>query len=257
MKKINKLDCRSLNFSPELSMRRLEKAQLVIKSNILRSILCFCLYIFGVKRNEIGEFLGIPHNTVRSMLKGIMRDGVFAFFDRRRQKSIETILPASTKIKKDVKITMTSENSIISIEDAEISISRENKLQFRAFVLMLADNKLISKTKAASLLNVSSSHIGYLCKKINRNDICCLIDKRQGQQHDYVYTPEIKSELILQFTVNASSGGRTSGHGIASDVQKRTQLDLSERSVRYHISKLGLNMISGKIKELICSQKKT
>jgi repressor of nif and glnA expression len=72
-----------------------------------------------------------------------------------------------------------------------------------------------------------------------------------------VYKPKLKSELILQYVVNASNGEKTSGHAIASDILERTRIDLSERSVRHHISKLGLRMIVGKITELICSQKKT
>lgn len=254
---IKKLNCRDLNFSPELSIKRVEKAQLVVKLDVLRNILCFCLYILGVKRSEIAEFLGIPHNTARSILKKILSDGISAFFDRRCKKNVETISPVSTEKKKNVKITMTSEIAIISIENADISIRRKNKLQFKAVVLMLADNKLISKTTAGSLLNVSSSHVGYLCEKLTENDISSLIDQRKGQQQDYVYTPEVKSELILQFAVNASGSGKISGHALASNIQERTRIDLSERSVRHHISKLGLNMISRKMKEMICSQKKT
>ena len=257
MKKVNELDCRNLKFDPKLALRRMEKAKLVIKPNVIKSILCFCLYILGAKRNEIADFLGLPHNTVRSMLKGIMRDGFTAFFDRRRKKNDGTISPKPTEKKQEVKITTNDKNHIISINNAEISICRENKLQFKSLVLTLTANKLMSKTASSSLLNATSSHVGYLCKKLREKDIGCLIDQRRGQRQDYVYKPELKSELILQYVVNASNGEKTSGHAIASGILERTRIDLSERSVRHHISKLGLRMIAGKITDLVCSQKKT
>lgn len=258
MERMNRLDCRELKFNPELSKKRLKKAHLVIKFDILRKVLCFCLYLLGANRNDIGNFLDIPHNTVRSMLRTILRDGVCAFFDRRGRKTDDSeITPTPVSESKDVVINVNYEDQVIFINNAEISIPPGNKLQFKSIVLTLADNKLISKTEAGSLLGVTSSHVGYLCKNVKEHDINFLIDKRQGQRHDYVYTPELKSELILQFVVNASEGKKTSGQAIVSAIQERKQIVLSDRSVRHHVSRLGLNMIAGKITETVSSQKKT
>lgn len=255
MDKSVKSDCQRLKFSPELSQGRMEKAQLIIGTKTLRNILCLCLYLLGVKRNEIAEYLGIPSNTVRSKLKAMMRDGISAIFDRRKKRNDTTISSPKKKDKK-VHITQTSEMNIISIGNTDISIHQRNKLQFKVFVLMLAENKLITKIAAGALLGVSSSHIGYLCKKLKEEDLPCLIDKRKGQREDYVFTPEIKSELILQFATNASCHAKTSGHAISSDLQKRSQINLSERSVRYHLSKLGLSGKADKMRSMICTQKK-
>ena len=121
--------------------------------------------------------------------------------------------------------------------------------------LTFTDNGLISKTHTGKLLNISSSHVGHLIKSLSENDLSCLLDKRRGQQKDHVFTPEIKSELILQFTSNAVSGKSTSGSALANDLKERTQLDLSDRSIRMYISKLGLKGMDKKLRSMI--EKKT
>ena len=87
------------------------------------------------------------------------------------------------------------------------------------------------------------------------DDVSGLVDKRQGQQQDYVFTPEIKSELILQFASNAALGKPTSGAALVNDLKERAQLDLSERSVRMYILKLGLKNMGEKLRLMI--EKKT
>ena len=68
-----------------------------------------------------------------------------------------------------------------------------------------------------------------------------------GQQKDYKFTPEIKSEIVIQFAVNAALGKSTSSATLSKDIQERTKLQFSPRSIRFHISKLGLK---GKSKQL-------
>ncbi len=122
-------------------------------------------------------------------------------------------------------------------------------------ILTFAENGLISKTSAGKLVGISSSHVGYLINNISENDLLCLIDKRKGQQKDYVFTSEKKSELILQFVSNAVLGKSTSGSALANDLKDRTQLDLPDRSIRMHISKLGLKGMDEKLRQMI--EKKT
>ena len=86
MSGFNNIDCRTLSFSPELSSKRLSKAQLIFGEKVIKRIICFCLYILGVRRIEISEAVKLPENTVRTMLKAISRDGFAAFFDRRKKE---------------------------------------------------------------------------------------------------------------------------------------------------------------------------
>ncbi len=173
MSEFNNVDCRVLSFSPELSSKRLSKAQLIFGKKVIKRIICFCLYILGVQRIEISKALKLPENTVRIMLKTILRDGFEAFFDRRKKGGL-----------------------------------------------------------------------------ISKNDLLCLIDKRKGQQQDYVFTPEKKSELILQFVSNAVLGKSTSGSALANDLKDRTQIDLSDRSIRMYISKFGLKGMDEKLRQM-------
>ena len=252
----NNIDCRTLSFSPELSAKRLNKAQLVFGEKVIKRIICFCLYIFGVRRIEISETVKLPENTVRTMLKAISKDGFVAFFDRRKKKENRIGNQSDKSIKrKDIQITELHDSYQISINKLDISISKKNKHQLKAMLLTFAENGLISKTHAGKLLNISSSHVGYLINIMSENDLLYLIDKRQGQQQDYVFTPKIKSELILQFASNAVLGKPTSGSALANDLKEREQLDLSDRSIRMYISKLGLKGVDEKLRLMI--EKKT
>ena len=122
-------------------------------------------------------------------------------------------------------------------------------------LLTFLDNGLITRKEVAQALGFSCGNTDKLLRKIRTEDVSGLLDKRRGQQKDHVFTPEIKSELILQFTSNAVSGKSTSGSALAHDLKERTQLDLSDRSIRMYISKLGLKDMDKKLRSMI--EKKT
>ena len=69
-------------------------------------------------------------------------------------------------------------------------------------------------------------------------------------------TPEVKSELIQQFVVNALSGWSTSGRAIAEELQQRCEIEVSERSVRLYLNKLGLPKLKESLPALLADQKK-
>ena len=83
MSDFNNIDCRALSFSPDLALKSINKAQFLFGSKVLKRIICFCLYILGVRRVEISKAVELPENTVRTMLKNVSRDGYETFFDRR------------------------------------------------------------------------------------------------------------------------------------------------------------------------------
>ena len=252
MDEFKKIDCRFLSFSPDLSANRLSKAQLVFGEKVLKRIIVFCLYILGVRRTEISKVTKLPENTVRTMLKAISQDGFIAFFDRRKkQVGITGNVHVRPTKKKDIKINELNDKYQISINETDIFISKKNKHQFKAMLLTFAENGLISKTYAGKLLNISSSHVANLINNMSENDLICLIDKRRGQQKDYVFTPEVKSELIVQFAVNAATGKPTSSPVLTKDLEQRISHKLSERRIRFHINNLGLKDKAAKLWELI------
>ena len=102
------------------------------------------------------------------------------------------------------------------------------------------------------------THCRELARKLASRDVDeVLVDKRQGLKQDYLFTPEVKSELIQQFALNAVSGRPTSSRAIAEDLEKRCSIELSPRSVRLHLGKLGLSRIADSLPELIALGKKT
>lgn len=256
MSSFNKIDCQELSFSPELSFNRISKAELVFGSKILRRIICFCLYILGARRAEIAKAIYLPENTVRTMLKTISRDGLEAFFDRRKKQENRLVQSPDTPVKsKDIQINEIQDYFLISINGLDISVSKQNKQQLKAILLTLTENGLLAKARTGKLLNISPSHVGHLLKSLSQSDLSFLTDKRRGQQQDLVFTPEVKSELILQYTANAVSGKPTSGAALASDLKERTEHDLSERSIRLWLSKLGLKNMDKKPMSMV--EKKT
>ncbi len=250
--KIDSIDCRNLSFSLDLSESRLNKVLLVFGENVLKRIIVFSLYILGVKRTDISQVVKLPENTVRTMLKTISKDGVIALFNRRKKPLVMTKDPdekPSTKV--GIEISELNDRYQISINGKDIFILKKNRHQLKAMVLTFAENGLISKTFAGKLLNLSSSHVGYLINKVSENDLSCLIDQRKGQKKDFVFTPEIKSELIVQFAVNAATGKSTSSPVLAKDLEQRTSHDLSQRSIRFHINNLGLKGKAAQLWELV------
>ena len=237
---IETLNFQSIDFNANVSKRRLEKAKLVFGEYVLKRILCLCFYFMGAKRNKIAQLFDFPKETVCSMFKVIMKDGFEAIKDRRTKKPPDEKVIVQEKVP-SVKIAETDSSWQINVNGIDILILKTNLLQFKLILLSFVSNKLISKTEAAILLNISSSQVAHLERELLKNDLPALIDKREGQQKDYKFTPERKSEIIIQFAANAALGKSISSATLSKDIEQRTKLQLSPRSIRYHISKLGLN----------------
>ena len=240
MSQIATLNCQSIDFNTNVSKQRIEKAKLVFGEYLLKRMLCLCLYFMGAKRNEIAQLFDFPKETVCSMFKVIMKEGFDAIRDRRTKRPPEEKVIVQEKVSAVI-ITETDDSWQIKVNSLDILILKTNRLQFKSMLLSFVTNKLISKTEAANHLNISSSQVAHLEKELLKNDIPALIDKREGQQKDYKFSSELKSEMIIQFAANSALGKSTSSAALSKDIQQRTNLQLSPRSVRYHISKLGLN----------------
>jgi hypothetical protein len=71
-----------------------------------------------------------------------------------------------------------------------------------------------------------------------------------------VLTPNVKSQIVLQYTANAVLGRATGSKAVVADIGKRCGLAVSDRTFRYCIAKLGLGKIATKLPELLDSVKK-
>ena len=188
------LNCQDIEFDANVSAQRLAKAKLIFGEYILRRLLGLSLYILGVKRNVIAKLLSLPEDTVRSILRTVMRDGFDALKDRRKKKQ-HNKTSRDARMKNPVKVSISGDLWQLNINGVDIFIPKNNPLQFKLILLCLSNNNLISKTKAAGLLNISSSHVAHLENELSKNDIPALLDKRVGQQKDYKFQSSLNFDF--------------------------------------------------------------
>ncbi len=250
------MDCQNLTFSPRLSKDRIEKAEQVLGKKILNKLICYVLYLLGVDRASLSSFLNLPAGTVRSLIRSINNQGLSAFEDKRQKNS--TLMPIiSSIITPEFIVEKSTIYLICGQSRTTINIPPENKIQRRVFLLTVLNHNLINKSIVAQLLELSEDRVQKLARLLTKEDVGCLIDKRQGQQQEYCYTPQVKAQLIEQFVIDIVSEGKTSGKQLAENLMMRCQLGLSPRSISYHFQKLGLNRIKNSLPTCLADLKKT
>ena len=237
-----------LNYSDLHRNNRLAQAREILGTMFVNRIIAFALFLLGANRKEIAKYLEIPLDTMLSFFTRITKYGSSGFLDRRTKPQRQSdnkynALTCSIK-ESQLEFHFGSTSKIIKIPE-------DNVLQYKTIILTFLDNGIINRKEAAKALNYSSGNTDKLLHKIRTEDISCLIDKRQGQKKYYLFTPEIKSELILQFAANAATGKSTSSSVLADGLKQRTSLQLSHRSIRYHIAGLGLKGKSKALQKLI------
>ncbi len=248
------INCQTIPFSKELQQQRMTQAQSILGTRVVKHIVCFVLYLFGVDRKSISNLLSTPPGTIRSIIRAIIHDGLPALEDRR--KSSSTFLP---RPEKSLKVNIRKEGQSVIIDFAiagELAIPRQNTLQIKVILLTLLDNNLITTREISEVLGFSTVHTLNLAQKLHADDVIALIDKREGQQQEYRFTPAVKAELIQQFVLDIVSSGKSSGKLLANHLQQRCELILSERSIRDHINKLGLSGIKKSLPHLLSALKK-
>ena len=249
-------DCQKVTFSPELSKKRLAKALNYLGPQIIQRLLCFALYLLGVNRSAIGDILNIPTETAKSIIKVVQRDGLSALEDRRRTPFV----PAQ-KSQELEPITLNEDGNTLVInfgfKGREIHLSRDDALQSRTVLLSMVNSRLLSKQMAAKAIKVTPSYMTTLIKRFHKEGAISLVDQRQGQKHDYRVLPAVKGELIQQFAVDVVTSGRTSGEKISAELKERCDLELPPRTIRHHMSQLGLSRIKRTLPQLLATVKKT
>ncbi len=240
------------------SQKRMEQASATLGTEFIARITALALYLLGAKLKDLAKFVDMPLDTVKSLVKRTLRDGVPALEDRRRR--VSTFLPSHVEAAKPTSCTLLVEEETFVVQldgTRRIELSRLNPVLCRTVLLTLLDAKLLGIEEVSEALGLSRERVRKLRKKLIDGDVHAVLDKRKGQQKDYLFTPEIKSELVQQFAVNAISGQSTSSRTIAEDLQQRCEMKLSERSIRLHLNKLGLTRIANSLAMLVETEKKT
>jgi len=248
------INCQAISFSQKLQQQRITQAQKILGAKVVDNFICFALYLLGVDRKSISTLTNTPPGTIRSKIRAILSSGIAALEDRRSHLS--TFLPPQEKVRK-ASIYTEEQSTVVDFGTGrKLKIPGQNIMQTKVILLTMLQSNLLSSRDVSQVIGFSTVHTTNLAQKLHTGDITVLIDKRQGQKKDYLFTSDIKAELICQFVLDIVTSGKSSGKLLAKQLQKRCNLTLSERSIRYHIEKLGLSKIKKSLPQLIWRLKK-
>jgi DNA-binding transcriptional ArsR family regulator len=237
----------------------MRQARESLGAGIIRRLLCFSLYLLGLNRSAIGGTLGIPPDTAKSIIKAVKRDGLRAFEDRRLKSS--TLRPKQESAQPPPPVTLreTEEHVVVDFGAPErsVKLSRQDPLQMKTVLLSLSNSGILSIRQVAEAIELTPSHTAALARRLREQGALSLVDRRQGQKEDFVVTSSVKAELIQQFAVDVLTSGRTSSTAISEKLKERCGIVLPDRTVRHHLSRLGLGSIKRSLPQLVAAVKKT
>lgn len=256
--KMRLIDCQSLTFSPQLSESRMGQARESLSAGLIQRILCFALYLLGLNRSAIGLTLGIPPDTAKSIIKAVKRDGLRALEDRRLKSS--TLLPKQESTEPPPIMLREDDDHLVvdfGIRDRAIKLCRRDPLQMKTVLLSMFNSGLLSTRQVAEAIELTPSHTAALGRRLQEQGALSLVDQRQGQKEDFIVTSSVKAELIQQFAVDVITSGRTSSTAISEKLKERCGIVVPDRTVRHHLSRLGLRSIKRSLPQLVAAVKKT
>ena len=251
-----------ITFSQVHSKKRVQKAIKLLGERNVKRIVAIALFFLGGKREHIGEFLDIPIGTFYSFLTRFHNIGIIALTDQRSKQAkpqqeahalIDTSRPSHGLeiVSGEIKFFLN-----IPYEKNKLVINPSNHLQYKTVILSFLNSGFLSVKEAGALLGISERHVRDIGKTLRTNDVEALVDGRKGQQKDYIVTEEVKAEIIQQYAANLVGGKPISGNVIATQVNDACSTSLSERTIRQHISKLGLNRIKKSLPAVLKDVKK-
>jgi hypothetical protein len=246
------MDCRQVAFSAEKSQERIHTALQVFPRKLLMRILAFALHLLGARRKDVAALVEMPEESVKTLLRLVLRDGFPAVRDRR----LSAVPPMAHAPPSPAQISARRDAHGWIVEfgtrENTLSIPATHSVHARTVVLSLFNAGVLSAQQCASALGISAAHCRELAHKLASHDVAqSLLDKREGQRRDYRFGPRQKAELIQQLAARTVAGHSTSSDVLAEQVNERTQAGLSARTVRWHIRNLGLADIRKTLPELV------
>lgn len=243
-------------FSLHRSQQRLEKAKLILGEAVVYRILTFALYLLGANVQALAAFLKMPHDTVKSLIDRVITEGLSALEDRRRKTPTFVSQPCTPTEKP--KLTVEAEHLTLHFYgERKMKIPRRNKFQCRTVLLSMLPAGLLRREAVAEALELSTERTRKLKTALFKNDVHAVIDQRRGQQRDYRMTSRVKAELIQQYVLNLNSETSTSSRQLSNDLHQRCELDLVARTIRLHVSRMGLKHLKASLSLLLHGIKKT
>jgi hypothetical protein len=251
------MDCRHVEFSPTKSQERINKALLVFPRALLMRLLAFSLHLLGAERKAVAALVGMPEQSVKTVVRLAMCDGFPALRDRRGSGGppVAKVSPSS------LRITARRQGGWYLVEFGPsakvLRIPFGFRVQAKTVLLSLVNAGVLSCKRAPPRWDPYRTLPCALPKAAGQDVVESLVDKRQGQKRDYLVGSQQKAEIIQQLAARAITGRSTSSDVLAEAVNKRTQARVSARAVRWHIQKLGLTHIKQSLPQLVETLKKT
>jgi hypothetical protein len=252
------MDCRDITFSADKSRDRIDHALRVFPRKLLMRVLAFALHLLGASRKDVAALVDMPEESVKTLLRLVMRDGFPALRDRRCTASAPTPAAASAATAASAHADGDGWSIDLGTRGGALRIPTTHPLQARTLVLSLLNAQLLPTQQCAAALGLSPAHCRALARALAARDVAeALFDKRVGQQGDYRVGPEQKAQLIQQWTARTVTGQSTSSEVLAREVNALTEACLSARTVRWHLQHLGLSAIRDTLPQLVETLKKT
>ena len=138
-----------LNFSNNLSDKRIAQAESILGRKVVRKILTYALFLLGVNRSTIASFLDTPQGSVRSLVLAIKNKGLSGFDDQRRK--ISTFKPPRPE-KVIPTIEIEKQFLIVNFNFANISLKvpNSNPFQKRIVLLSMTNSGLLKRKEVAN-----------------------------------------------------------------------------------------------------------
>ncbi len=209
--------------------------------------------------SAIASQMEMSEYSVKTSIDRLMRDGLPAFRDRRMStKKHENSLSAPLR---EPLISATIEGSfcVISFGDKnhQLKIPRNHQVHLKSILLSLLQAKLLTTKDVASVLDITVARCHQLRVRLVNNDVAdALVDKRKGQKRDYLVDSSLKAELIQHFTVRTLTGYSTSSQALTEIINDIQKTNISARTIRWHMNKLGLTRIKKTLPKLVAKLKK-
>lgn len=244
------IDLSGVTFSAKTSSNRINKATALFGEKMIKRIIVIALFLLGANRQQISEAVGMPIGTLFTFLTRFNKRGIDSLSTGSQTEKVEPSVYPTEVIYENAGVKSNLDFSRI------MSPPVGNDLQHKVLVLSFFKWGAISCAEAAEHLGFSERHIRDLSLKLEVGDVYDLIDKRQGQQQDYNVTTDVKAELIQQFAFNVVTGKPTSSHQLCQQVNGACGTSVTDRSIRIHISKLGLKTIKKSLFSMVDDFKK-
>ena len=237
------LDCRDLDFSPDLADSRIRDAEAVFGEALLRRMTVFMLFVLGLKRSHITKAMGVPPGTIRTLVRRVMGTGLRGFVDHRGGDGPTRPTPVLPPTAPALVLHLAPDADTLTVLGGDLHLPAANGVQRKVVLLSLMGEGMLGTEDVARALNMSVSHVRRLHRKLFASGVEAVLDKRCGQLQDYRVTPELKGEMIAEFVLELAGSGRASSVAVARRLAEHGVGTVSERTIRHHLERMGMNRV--------------